>query len=116
MLSNILQVKRAFGIFDCETRRLIGSVEANLAFFPEPGRANMSYSVFPAWRGRSLALRSLDLMHLYLKKCTQTHETVLRIVLENARSLRVAEKSGFRFCGAFYEQKGHMALFTRQLP
>ena len=106
---------RAFGIFDCETRTLIGSIEANLAFFPEPNRANVSFSVFPTWRGQGIALRALHLMLFYLKTHTPTREAVLRIPLKNFTSLRVAEKSGFALIGIFDEDEGRMANFTMQL-
>ena len=33
--------RRAFGVFDCATNRLIGSVEANLAYPLAPGQANV---------------------------------------------------------------------------
>jgi hypothetical protein len=44
--------RRAFGIFDCATSRLIGSIEANLAFPPlEPTQANVSYVLVAAAEG-----------------------------------------------------------------
>jgi RimJ/RimL family protein N-acetyltransferase len=84
--------RRAFGIFDCATNRLIGSVEANLAFpLLEPTQANVSYGIFPAWRGNGTALRALRLMAAYLKSVREMRQMVLRIPCENAASLRVAE-------------------------
>src|ERR1700744_1557836 len=46
--------RRAFGIFDCATDCLIGSIEANtnLPHALRLGQANISYGVFPNWRGR----------------------------------------------------------------
>ena len=88
--------RRAFGIFDCATNRLIGSVEANLAFpLLEPAQANVSY----AWRGNGVALRALRLMGAYLKSIGGTRQMILRMSCENAASLRVAEKSESPFLG-----------------
>jgi len=94
--------RRAFGIFDCATSRLIGSIEANLAFpLLEPTQANVSYGVFPACRGNRTALRALRLMGAYLKSVSGMCQMVLRISCENTASLRVAEKSGFQLLGIF---------------
>jgi hypothetical protein len=46
--------RRAFGIFDCATNRLIGSIEANLAFpLLEPTQANVSYGLSRVERERN---------------------------------------------------------------
>jgi RimJ/RimL family protein N-acetyltransferase len=104
--------RRAFGIFDCATSRLIGSIEANLAFpLLEPTQANVSYGVFPAWRGNGTALRALRLMGAYLKSVSGMRQMVLRISCENAASLRVAEKSGFQVLGVFEEPEGRMVRY-----
>jgi RimJ/RimL family protein N-acetyltransferase len=94
--------RRALGIFDCASKRLIGSIEANLAFpLLEPTQANVSYGVFPACRGNRTALRALRLMGAYLKSVSGMCQMVLRISCENTASLRVAEKSGFQLLGIF---------------
>jgi hypothetical protein len=41
---------RALGVFDCASGKLIGSIEANLAYRLVPGQVNISYGVFPGWR------------------------------------------------------------------
>jgi RimJ/RimL family protein N-acetyltransferase len=108
--------RRAFGIFDCATNRLIGSIEANLAFpLLEPRQANVSYGVFPAWRGNGTALRALRLMGAYLKSISGMRQMVLRISCENAASLRVAEKSGFQLLGIFEEPEGRMVRYAFDL-
>lgn len=108
--------RRAFGIFDCASNRLIGSIEANLAFpLLEPGQANVSYGVFPAWRGTGIALRALRLMGAYLKSVAGLRQMVLRISSENAASLRVAEKSGFQLLGSFEEPEGRMVRYALDL-
>jgi len=108
--------RRAFGIFDCATNRLIGSIEANLAFpLLQPTQANVSYGVFPAWRGNGIALRALRLMGAYLKGVSGMRQMVLRISCENAASLRVAEKSGFQLLGIFEESEGRMVRYAFDL-
>jgi RimJ/RimL family protein N-acetyltransferase len=105
--------RRAFGIFDNATNRLVGSIEANLAFpLLEPGQVNVSYGVFPAWRGTGIAFR---LMGAYLKSVGGLRQMVLRISNENAASLRVAEKSGFQFLGNFQEPEGRMVRYAFDL-
>ena len=39
--------RRAFGVFDCATNRLVGFVEVNLARIVEPGHVNVSYGGVP---------------------------------------------------------------------
>ena len=108
--------RRAFGIFDNATNRLVGSIEANLAFpLLEPGQASVSYGVFPAWRGTGIALRALRLMGAYLKSVGGLRQMVLRISNENAASLRVAEKSGFQFLGNFQEPEGRIVRYAFDL-
>ena len=100
----------------CATNRLIGSIEANLAFpLLEPTQANVSYGVFPAWRGNGIALRALRLMGAYLKSVSGMRQMVLRISCENAASLRVAEKSGFQLLGIFEEPEGRMVRYVFDL-
>jgi RimJ/RimL family protein N-acetyltransferase len=105
----------AFGVFDCSTNRLIGSIEANLAYLSVPGEVNVSYGVFPGWRGKGVAQRALDLMSSYLRSSTELRLMVVRIAYENAASLRVVEKAGFRFLGVFDEPAGRMARYARDV-
>jgi RimJ/RimL family protein N-acetyltransferase len=46
--------RRAFGIFDAATKQLIGSIEANFAIPLAAGQVNISFGVFPDWRGKVL--------------------------------------------------------------
>lgn len=107
--------RRAFGVFDCSTRQLIGFVEATLALLPNPGEVNISFGVFRPWRGRGIALRAIDLMAEYLRTATDCREMILRIAPANLASLRVAAKAGFNFRGMFEESHGPMNHFSRRL-
>src|SRR5689334_14891940 len=47
--------RRSFGVFNCESNRLLGFIEVNLARLVEPGQVNVSYGVFPQWRRQGVA-------------------------------------------------------------
>ena len=107
--------RRALGIFNCESNRLLGFIEVNLARLVEPGQVNVSYGVFPQWRRQGVALRAINLMDEYLRTATESRQMVLRIAPGNIASLKLAEKSGFTFCGLFDEPEGRMARYVRAL-
>lgn len=107
--------RRAFGIFDCATNRLIGFIEANLALLVDPGRVNVSYGIFREWRRQGLALRAIALMNEYLRTATGARQMVLRIAPANTASLKFAEKAGFTFLGVFDEPEGRLARYVRNI-
>ena len=107
--------RRAFGVFDCATNRLVGFVEVNLARIAEPGQVNVSYGVFRQWRRQGLAVRTINLMDQYLRTATETRQIVLRIAPANVASLKSAEKAGFTFRGLFDEPEGRMARYVRDI-
>jgi RimJ/RimL family protein N-acetyltransferase len=106
---------RAFGVFDCASGTLIGSIEANLAYRLVPGQVNISYGVFPGWRRKGVVRRALELMGSYLKHATDVRQMVLRIDCGNEASRKVAERCGFEFAGIFEEPTGMMARYVRAL-
>jgi RimJ/RimL family protein N-acetyltransferase len=107
--------RRAFGVFDCASARLVGSVEVNLARTLESDQVNVSYGIHPEWRGRGLAQRALDLMREYLRANTNVRQIVLRIAPANVASIRVAEKVGCAFLGVFDEVEGPMARYIKDV-
>lgn len=107
--------RRAFGVFDCSTKELVGSIEVNLARILEPDQVNVSYGMFRPWRRRGLALRALALMSEYLRAATQVRQVVLRIKPANEASLKMAEKAGFTYLGVFDEPEGAMARYVRDV-
>jgi hypothetical protein len=56
--------RRAFGTVDAASKTLIGSIEANLALAAGAGQVNISFGVFPDWRGRGMltVLRTLRMI------------------------------------------------------
>jgi len=107
--------RRAFGVFDCATNRLVGFVEVNLARIAEPGQVNVSYGVFRQWRRRGQAVRTINLIDQYLRTTTEARQIVLRIAPANVASLKFAEKTGFTFRGLFDEPEGRMARYVRDI-
>jgi RimJ/RimL family protein N-acetyltransferase len=107
--------RRAFGVFDCETRRLIGSIDANLALIFKPGQVNVSCGIFRQWRRRGLACRALNLMSEYLRVATDVRQIVLRIAPSNTASIAMAEKAGFAYLGIFDEPEGSLARYVREV-
>ncbi len=87
--------RRHLGITDAATGELAGTVEAHLALpDPPPGGVNVSYAVFPRWRGRGYAARAVRLLLAWLSEHTDAHTVVLRIDPRNTASLRVARDLG----------------------
>jgi len=107
--------RRAFGVFDCGTDRLVGSMETNLTLLPGPGQVNISYGIFRPWRRRGLALRAINLMDKYLRTETDARQMVLRIAPANTASLKLAEKAGFSLCGGFDEPEGPLDRYVRTI-
>jgi len=107
--------RRAFGVFDCASNRLVGFIEVNLERLVNPGEVNVSYEIFPQWRRKGLALQAIELMDQYLRTATEARQIVLRILPENIASLKLAEKAGFIFQGLFDEPEGRMARYVREL-
>lgn len=88
--------RRHLGIRDAASDVLIGNVEANLAL-PGlgPGEANISYAVFPDWRGRGVGARAVRLVCEWLAEATDCTAAVVRVAPDNARSHAVAVAAGF---------------------
>ena len=106
--------RRAFGVFDCSSDQLIGFVEANLEVLGSPAEVNVSYGIFPPWRGRGLAGRAIDLVTEYLRSATEASGIVLQIAPENGRSIRVAEKAGFARVGVHGVAEGQRVRYVRK--
>jgi len=107
--------RRAFGVFDCDKDQLIGFVEANLTLLGNPEEVNVSYGIFAPWRGRGLAGRAINLIAEYLRSATNASKIVLQIAVENRRSIRVAEKTGFARVGVHDSAEGPRVRYMRDL-
>jgi RimJ/RimL family protein N-acetyltransferase len=107
--------RRAFGVFDCASNRLLGFIEVNLARLVEPGQVNVSYGVFGQCRRQGVALRAINLMDEYLRTATEARQMILRVAPANIASLKLAERAGFTFCGLFDEPEGRMVRYARDI-
>jgi carbonic anhydrase/acetyltransferase-like protein (isoleucine patch superfamily)/RimJ/RimL family protein N-acetyltransferase len=88
--------RRHLGIRDAETDALVGNVEAHLAMPGlEPGEVNVSYAVFPAWRGRGVAARAVRLLCDWVETLPDARTAVIRVDAENPHSHGVAVAAGF---------------------
>jgi RimJ/RimL family protein N-acetyltransferase len=105
-----------WGIRDAVGGELAGTVEALLRFPElEPGAANLSYGVFPRWRGRGFAAGAVELVCGFLAAETTVRCAVLRIERDNPASLRVAAASGFRPTQHLAPAQASMLWFSRDL-
>ena len=106
-----------WGIVDAATGDLAGTAEVALRFPElEPGAANLSYGVFPEWRGRRYAVRAVELMCDFLATHTSATLAVLRIDRDNVASLRVAQRCGFRPDQQLAPANASMLWFSRPVP
>jgi len=101
--------RRNFGIWDAATGKLAGNVEANAGDAGltgvGPGEANISYSVFPQWRGRGYATRAVDLLCRHLGGLG-IDRAVIRVHPENVRSIAVAQRAGVLQTGVIDNDDG----------
>jgi RimJ/RimL family protein N-acetyltransferase len=86
--------KLAFGIRTGEG--LAGTIDVDLALPGlQPGEANLAYGLYPAFRGRGIATRAVQLACRYLCDRGDVDRAVIRTHPDNAASAAVAERAGF---------------------
>ena len=106
-----------WGVVDAATGDLAGTAEVALHVAElGPGAANLSYGVFPGWRGRRYAGRAVELMCDFLATHTSVTRAVLRIDRDNVASLRVAQRCGFRPAQQLAPANASMLWFSRSVP
>jgi len=99
--------RRNFGVFDVFSTALVGNAEAHLAMPGlEPGAINISYGIFPQWRGRGLARRAVSLVYHWLGAQPGSATAVIRVDPANTHSLRVPESLGFQRAGRSTSPQG----------
>ena len=97
--------RRAFAVRDAATGELVGGCELRVV---EPGFAEASYWTFPAYRGRGLASRALELACRYAAEELGVARVDLLIELDNAASLGVARRTGFHRVGEERDDRGRL--------
>jgi RimJ/RimL family protein N-acetyltransferase len=92
-----------------------GFIEANLDLAGiAPGVANISYGVYPNFRGQGWAVRGINLMTQLLEG--RARIAMIQIEPQNDRSISVAEGSDFSYVGRRVTPDGvEMLTFTKQL-
>lgn len=109
---------RSFAVRETGTRRLVGGCVLEVR--PDDGEiAELSYWVFPPYRRRGYATRSVELVCRYAFDNLGVVRMELCIEPTNDASLRVAAKAGFRQEGLLRQHdrchggRWDMVLFTR---
>ncbi|MGW2179512.1 GNAT family N-acetyltransferase [Streptomyces sp. NPDC001732] len=104
---------RAFGIRTATASRstLVGYIDlrfelAGLA----PGQVNISYVLYPAWRGQGLVTRAVRLICRYAA-AEGAAQGVIRVDPENSRSAAVARRAGFTYDKQLVEADGSRTDF-----
>lgn len=88
---------RAFAIMVDESGSQAGYIDLRFkADYITDGQVNISYGLYPQWRGRGLVTRAV---HLICDYATQEGATqaVIRSAPGNPKSAAVAQRAGFRF-------------------
>jgi RimJ/RimL family protein N-acetyltransferase len=99
--------RRHFGVRDAHTDALVGNVEANLRLEDlRPGEVNISYAVFPRWRGRGIAHRAVLLVRDWLRTDPFYVEAVIRVAPDNVHSHKVPKDAGFAEIGVAASSHG----------
>jgi RimJ/RimL family protein N-acetyltransferase len=108
---------RAFGIRIGALAMLAGTVEVQ---FDQPylaaDQVNISYGIYPAWRGRGLAARAVQLacQHAIARGASRA---VIRTDARNPASAAVARRAGFVHLGRQTEEDAvETDWFERRLP
>jgi RimJ/RimL family protein N-acetyltransferase len=87
-----------FAVVDLTSGRLAGMVEANIDWQRldglEDGDANISYGLYPAFRGQGIISHAIRLLESFLKQ-QGVKRTVIRVEPDNEASLTVPLKHGY---------------------
>ncbi len=97
-------------IADAATDQAIGLI--NLQFRSDD-ETTVAYRVFPAWRGRGVAARALDLVASWALGDLGLPGLALEIDERNLASIRVALRCGFVRCGSTESGDPPKAVFIR---
>ncbi|MFA7764899.1 GNAT family N-acetyltransferase [Streptomyces sp. NRRL S-448] len=88
---------RAFGVRVGTQPTLAGTVDLRFEMPGlAPGQVNVAYGLYPAWRGRGLATRAVNLVCEYATAEGAT-QAVIQVDPENPGSAAVARRSGFTY-------------------
>lgn len=108
-----------FGIWLVKEGNLIGMVEANtdagVVEGIENGDANISYELYPEFRGKGYMTRAVNLVQEFLA-LKGLRRAVIRVSPENTNSLNVPPRCGFTNTGEIItKNEVRMVIFVREL-
>lgn len=100
------------GIEDKATGALCGSVGMQRGLdYLEPGEVNLTYSLYPSWRGRGYATRAVRLAMEIARRGGPVDQFVIRVAAWNGASIGVAQRLGFRFSHTSDDEHGRLEWF-----
>lgn len=108
-----------FAIVDKVSNKLVGMVEANTDYEKieglENSDVNISYGIYPQFRGKGYATRAVELLTAFLKE-KRINRAVIRVNPQNKKSVKVPMQSGFIRNGEIKTKKGDfLIIFTKDL-
>lgn len=108
-----------FAVIDMSSGQLAGMVEANLDWQRldglEEGDANVSYALYPQFRGQGLMAHAFTLLEGFLRE-RGVKRSAIRVEPDNVASLAVPLKRGYVEGDAITNHDGtHMRLFRKEL-
>ncbi|MGW1191896.1 GNAT family N-acetyltransferase [Streptomyces sp. NPDC002559] len=99
---------RAFGIRSADRSTLMGYIDLRFdVAVLAPGQANISYTLYPHWRGQGLVTRAVRLVCRYAA-AEGVAQAVIRVDPENPASAAVARRSGFVHDRRIVEEDGEL--------
>jgi RimJ/RimL family protein N-acetyltransferase len=105
-----------FAICDARTGDLIGNCLANCVDpLLNDHEVNIAYAVFPDWRGRGIASRTVDLLCAWISADALVTTAVLKINEQNIASIRVATRLGFAKDGTISTPTDLLDRYVRPL-
>lgn len=102
------------GVEDIETGELAGCVGIQRGLdYLTVGQVNVTYAVYPQWRGRGYATRAVALAMQLEADRRDTLTFVIRVAPDNPDSIAVARRAGFLPAGRTDDENGHLLWFHR---
>ena len=101
------------GIEDTATGTLFGIVGIQRGLdYLQPGQVNLTYALYPNWRGRGYATRAVRLATEVARRAAPVREFVIRAAAWNGTSIRVAQRLGFQHSRTTDDANGRLEWFT----
>jgi RimJ/RimL family protein N-acetyltransferase len=103
----------AFALRTVDGDELAGTTDVRLAEpYLRPGQANLSYGLYPAFRGRGLVSRAVRLMVGWLWERDDVDQIVIRADPANPASAAVARRCGFAYRHRTDDEHGVLDWYT----